>query len=201
MKSIFIFTLFSILSLFLIKCGHVPATYYYQISYELPRPDTLKSSIPATIGVREFEVDVVYKGDKIVYRNSPYEIQYYHYRRWIAPPRKLVKEKIVEQLKSSGNFKNVVSLPSTHHTDFVLAGKIKAFEEWDQDNSWYGMVTLAMELYHNETGEIIWEDVLSEKTETTKKEPLEVVKAISISLQKVIERARKAIKLKLRSQK
>jgi ABC-type uncharacterized transport system auxiliary subunit len=185
----------------LIKCGHVPATYYYQISYELPRPDTLKSSIPATIGVREFEVDVVYKGDKIVYRNSPYEIQYYHYRRWIAPPRKLVKEKIVEQLKSSGNFKNVVSLPSTHHTDFVLAGKIKAFEEWDQDNSWYGMVTLAMELYHNETGEIIWEDVLSEKTETTKKEPLEVVKAISISLQKVIERARKAIKLKLRSQK
>ena len=98
MKIIFLLKLIFLLSLFLIECGHVPATYYYQISYELTRPDTIKSSIPATIGVREFEVDVVYKGDKIVYRNSPYEIQYYHYRRWIAPPRKLVKEKLVEQL-------------------------------------------------------------------------------------------------------
>jgi ABC-type uncharacterized transport system auxiliary subunit len=185
----------------LIECGHVPATYYYQISYEFSRPDTLTSFIPATIGVREFEVDVVYKGDKIVFRDSPYEIQYYHYRRWVAPPRKLVKEKIVEQLKSSGDFKNVVSLPSTHHLDFVLAGKIKAFEELDQENSWYGLVTLAMELRHIESGEIVWEDVFSEKTEALKKEPLEVVKAISISLQKVIERARKGIKLKLLSQK
>ena len=189
------------LSFYIIRCGHVPAIYYYRIDYELPKPDSLNSVIPITLGIKEFETDVIYKGDKIVYRNSPYEVQYYHYRRWVAPPRKLVKEKILEQLKASGDFDNVVSMSNSYKVDYILSGKIKAFEEWDQADSWYGIVTIAFELYRIDTEEVVWEDVFSESTKALKREPIEVIKAISTSLQKVVEMARIEIKQKLRSHK
>jgi len=194
--SIFIYFLIII---FLMSCGGVPPTYYYRIDYQMTKLESGSSPIPITLGIKQFEADILYEEDRIVYRNSPYEVQYYHYRRWIAPPRKMVKEKIIEQFSSSGIFERVIGLPSHTQPDYVLQGKIKAFEEWDEDGSWYGLVTLSFELQKSETKEIIWEKTFSEKTPASKKEPVDVVKAISNSMQKVVQQAIIEIEQELKS--
>lgn len=176
------------LILLLWNCGGVPPTYYYRIHYDLPKHNS-PTPLPITIGIGPFDSDVMYKGDRIVYRNSEYEVQFYHYRRWVAPPNKIVGEKTLEQFQSSGIFQKVVNLPSLTKVDYLLKGNIKAFEEWDEDNSWFGLVTIAFELKNNETNETIWQNVISEKTQVLQKEPAEVVKAISESLKKVVEQA------------
>ncbi|MFQ5863806.1 MAG: ABC-type transport auxiliary lipoprotein family protein [bacterium] len=186
--------------LILSHCGGVPPTYYYRIDYELPNSNSANNIILKTLGVAQFEADLLYEGDRIVYRNSLYEVQFYHYRRWIAPPKKIVTEKVLRQFQASGMFQRVVSVPSHFEIDYILEGQINAFEEWDEGNSWYGMVTLDLELQDTETHDIVWKRELSEKTKALKREPVEVVKAISESLNKVIQKAIEEIESTLRQQ-
>lgn len=182
---------------FLISCGGVPPTYYYRVHYNLQEHNS-PTPLPITIGIEPFDSDAMYKGDRIVYRNSEYEVRFYHYRRWVAPPNKIVGEKTLEQFRSSGIFQKVVNLPSLTKVDFLLKGNIKAFEEWDEDNSWFGLVTIAFELKNNKTNETVWQNVISEKTQVLQKEPAEVVKAISESLKKVVEQAMQEIEKNLK---
>ncbi len=169
-------------------CGSVPPTYYYKIDYEVAHAQN-SAVHPVTIGVSQFGADVLYESDKIVYRDSPYEVQFYHYRRWIAPPKQIVTEKTYQQFRASGMFQRVVRLPSTFQIDYVLKGRITAFEEWDEGQSWYGVVTIEFQLHSPNSNEVVWEDVISERTASGKKEPAEVVKAISESLNKVVARS------------
>jgi ABC-type uncharacterized transport system auxiliary subunit len=184
----------------LYACGSVPPTYYYKIDYELARAQN-SAVHPVTIGVGQFGADVLYESDKIVYRESPYEIQFYHYRRWIAPPKQIVTEKIYQQFRASGMFARVVRIPATFKIDYILKGRITAFEEWDEGQSWYGAVTIEFQLHSPNSNEVVWEDVISERTAAAKKEPAEVVKAISESLNKVVARSLNEISAHLYSSK
>jgi len=181
--------LLGIIAILTVSCGSVPQTYYYRIDYPVDSTNSTNHVVPFTIGVTQFRADVLYEDDKIVYRESPYEVQYYHYRRWIAPPKKLVTEKVVEQYQTSGIFEKVVKLPAVTKVDYILTGQIQAFEEWDESAEWYGVVSLRFELLDPNTSEIIWERVLSERTRVSKKEPVEVVKAISESLNRVVDKS------------
>ncbi|NIT59724.1 MAG: hypothetical protein GWN00_26935, partial [Aliifodinibius sp.] len=67
------------------------------------------------------------------------------------------------------------------------------------NESWYGSVHIAFELYKTASNDIVWQDEFSKKTPVAQKEPVEVVKAISESLQKVIEQARMEIEKSLRN--
>ncbi|NIR52506.1 hypothetical protein GWO43_28330 [candidate division KSB1 bacterium] len=193
----------TIITLCVLGCGGVPPTYYYRIGLDDHRVEEQNNStfIPVTLGIAQCTTDILYESDKIVYRDSPYEVQFYHYRRWIAPPKKLVTEKIFEQFRSSGYFRKVVSLPAKVELDYILKGRIEAFEEWDERNSWYGLVSVDFKLQNPKTREIVWEKTFSERTPAQKKEPVEVVKAISQSLYKVIGNALDEIKHNLRDYK
>ncbi len=184
-KSIF----FSILLIMVVitGCGGIPQTHYYRIDYTPASATSNNAGVPVTLGVSQFTADVLYESDKIVYRNSPYEVQFYHYRRWVAPPRKIVTERILRQYQTSGAFGKVVRLPTKQTVDYVLKGNIRAFEEWDENNAWAGLVTLEFSLQDIESNETIWQKTLSQRTAAVKREPVEVVKAISQSLNQVIQ--------------
>ena len=156
--------------------------------------------LPVTIIIEPFDADALYKGDRIVFRNSEYEVQFYHYRRWVAPPNKIVQESVIEQFRASGVFERVVTSTVPVNAGYILKGNIKSFEEWDEGDSWYGLVSISFELQNKETKKIIWQNSLSERTPTSKKEPTEVARAISESLKKIVEKAIREVEEKLSSQ-
>ncbi|MGH1365754.1 MAG: ABC-type transport auxiliary lipoprotein family protein [Calditrichia bacterium] len=176
-----------LLSSLLISCGGTPKTFYYSLNYDMPEASA--SSIPVTLGIKSFEADIVYSGDRLVYRDSPYELQYYHYRRWAAAPRKIVHDQVLKQIQSSGAFENVIGLPSTAIPDYILQAKVNALEEWDEANAWYGNVSIAFELLDVKTRKIVWRKDITERTPATERSPLAVVKAISASLKTVVDEA------------
>ncbi|HEX9653588.1 MAG TPA: ABC-type transport auxiliary lipoprotein family protein [bacterium] len=199
MKQVSIVIASTLLFLTLSNCGGVPPTYYYKIDYEVT--DAQHSGIlPVTIGVGQFSADVLYESDKIVYRDSPYEVQFYHYRRWIAQPKKIVAERIFQQFRAAGLFQRVVRIPSTFKIDYILRGRITSFEEWDEGQSWYGVVTIEFQLHTPDSNEVVWENVISEKTAAAKKEPADVVKAISESLNSVVAKSVAGISEHLKAQ-
>lgn len=177
----------------LANCGSVPQTFYYRVDYQIEDLRNGNQAIPFTLGISQFDADVLYEGDRIVYRQSPYQVQFYHYRRWIAAPKKIVTEKVLKQYQASGIFANVVSMPAVTKSDYTLKGEIQAFEEWDEGDSWYGLVTIEFKLQNTDL-EIVWKKSLSEKTLIEKKEHIEIVKAISRSLHKVVKRSIEEIK-------
>ena len=108
-------------------CGSVPETFYYVPTYQLAAPANEHAPLNIVLGVEKFQSEVIYNDDRIIYRESPFEIKYYYYRRWIAEPRHLVTEKALAHLKHSGNFRDVVAYPSTVKLDYVLRGRVLAF--------------------------------------------------------------------------
>ena len=187
MKRLTLFIPALLLSAMLVSCGGTPKTFYYSLSYDMP--ENTSGTIPVTIGVKKFEADIVYSGDRIVYRDSPYELQYYHYRRWAAAPRKIVNDQVLKQMQASGAFESVVGLPSTAQPDYILQAKVNALEEWDEANAWYGNVTIAFELMDVSSRKLVWRKEINERTPASEREPLAVVKAISESLKNVVDSA------------
>lgn len=186
MKNTRLFVL-ALTSLLLLACGGVPQTYYYRVDHaEGQTQNNHTSSVPYIIGVSQFSADALYESDRIVYRDSPYEAQFYNYRRWIAAPKKIVTENVLKQYQSSGVFRRVVRIPSALKIDYILQGSIYAFEEWDQENEWFGLVTVNFMLQDAATDEILWEKQLSHRTSADRKDPVAVVQAISESLNTVV---------------
>lgn len=174
-------------------CGSVPPTYYYRIQYDIQDRRSADNTLPVTLGIQPFTADVAYQDERIVYRESRYEVRFYHYRRWVAPPRKLVTQSVLKQFEASGRFDEVVRLPAFSQADYVLSGEIRAFEELDAEDGWYGLVTIAFTLTDRQTSEVVWEEEITQRTPAAAKEPLAVVEAISKSLQSVVEQAIEAI--------
>ncbi len=179
----------SFLALFsLVACGGGPQTYYYVL--QAP-PAVQKMAVPpisAVLGVEAFTADLPFQDNRIVYRDSPYEVHFYHYQRWIAPPPQLVAEAVRNGLKAAGLFQQVVEWPSVSRVDYILRGRVKSLEEWDEEKAWYGKVAIHFQLYDNRN-KLVWEEEISHRTAAESKSPLAVVKAINQSLDKVIQEA------------
>jgi ABC-type uncharacterized transport system auxiliary subunit len=187
-------------SLILASCGSVPPTFYYRLDYDINTTSSDASAIPVKLGITSLKSDLLYESEKIVYRDSPYEAKFYNYRKWIAPPRKMIGEKLYKEYKQSQRFERVEQLPSNHKVDYVLGGRLLAFENWDEAEKWYGSVAIKFELLDNESREIVWEQTFSEKTIARNREPSEVVIAINQSLNLVIEKSIEAAASYLSSQ-
>jgi len=186
-------------SSWVLSCGRVPDTSYYTIAPHSSHSQVAKQSysdhrrIDLILGVERFTAEAVLDDDRIIYRESPYEINYYNYRRWAAPPRMLVTDKIVGQLLANGAFRNVKAYPSAGRVDYVLGGRILAFEEWDRDDKWVGKVAFTAQLREVRSGRLVWTGEFEQETPARKKLPIAVVEAISTSLEKCVAELETAI--------
>ena len=167
--------------------GNIPEMHYYLIDYPIPvKNDNAEPTHQIVLGVKRFEATPLYREERLVYRDSPYEGKYYHYHRWIATPEEIITEKVIEQLSASNLFEQVVAFPKYSQVDFVLHGTIKAIEEWDEGDQWYARVQIAFELESKIKNQIIWQKTIEKKNVVPHKSPAEVVKGINMSVQQCI---------------
>lgn len=178
-------------------CGGVPETFYYTVSEAgaaAGKADNHRGAPPDIIlGVEKFSAEALYEDDRIIYRDAPFEVKYYHYRRWAAPPRALVTDEFIRQLRASSCCREVLPFPSSGRIDYVLTGRILAFEEWDREEKWHGRVALLLQIYEPATRRLVWSDVFQAETPAAKKLPAAVVEAINTSLQTCIADFLKAL--------
>jgi ABC-type uncharacterized transport system auxiliary subunit len=183
-KSCFIFF---VLFLFFQCGGSIPDMHYYLIDYPISKESNKREPVyHIELGVEKFEAAPLYQEERLVYRDSPYEGKYYHYHRWIASPEQMITEKVIEQLRASNLFEQVVSFPKYSQVDFVLHGTIKAFEEWDEGDKWYARVQISYELIKNAANQIVWQKTIEKKNIVPHKSPAEVVKGINRGVQQCV---------------
>lgn len=180
-KATFFFGLLLITILF--GCAGTPITRFYVV--EIPdQPATNKTfKFPVSIGITRTIANDPYTDDRLIYRESVYEFKFYHYHRWVVQPSRMITDKLVTRLKTSGLFKNVMYQSAENIPDYVLNSHLKSFEEWDRGEQWFGKINLWICLKNQKTHEIIWEKEIQKMHPATERTPLAVVQALSAGLE------------------
>lgn len=183
-------------------CGGVPETFYYTVAPLALKTTTVEANNnhvrTVVLGVEKFSAEALYDDDRIIYRDSPYEVKYYHYRRWAAMPRQLVTDQVLKQLQAAHIFGNVVNFPSNNRVDYVLTGRILSFEEWDRGEQWFGRAAFSAQLYDPASRQLLWSGVFEAETRAEKRIPTSVVEAIGKSLEKCITDLQQALPEKVK---
>jgi ABC-type uncharacterized transport system auxiliary subunit len=162
--------------------GGVPETAYYTLHTETPAAEASATAAPLRVHVNEFRVATEYKTDRLVYRESPYELKYYGYYRWAAPPEVLVRRKVREALAASKLFAAVDSNPATR-ADLEVDGFLERIEEVDAPAGWSGRLALELTLRDPDDRVPLVERRYDLARPAAARNPLEVVKALSRALE------------------
>ena len=187
--------------IWLCGCAEIPLTHYYTF-----RPDvgknakTTSSKYPYVVAIDTFEADVPYQQDKIVFRTSPYEVNFYEYHKWLRPPEELVTDQVLKLVSSAGMFQNVHARAFESPPDYIIQGRIKMFDQWNSGKTSFVRIQLEYHLIAPEEEQIIWMDTVETTANISKLEStelaqfiVETVKGFETALQENILQALAAI--------
>jgi cholesterol transport system auxiliary component len=160
----------------------VPETRYYQLAATVKKAP--RGS--AVLVIEPLVTDTAYDDERIVYRTTPYRLDYYQYHRWSASPGVLIGNYLESAFERSGRFRAVVR-EATADTDasVSLGGRVVAIEEVDRSKKdWVGRIVLELTLTDIHTGQILW----SEQFEETEKMPTQRPEGLAVALSNAMGR-------------
>jgi len=179
MKKLFIMM---ILFLLIVGCAKPTMKQYYLLNYQ---PDLLTNRLqdapyPFTIRLRPFEVEKAYSKPNLVYRTSPYQLEYYGFRHWAVRPRDMMTDLIYTHLETIDLVdKTVRRLDEAGQPDYEISGTILAIEEYDSDETWFGHLKMRMIVTRLSDGQIIYNTLFDKRKIVEIHEPQYVVRTLS----------------------
>jgi len=169
------------------SCASNSNMHYYLIDFPVKPPATLTSKYQHSLGIEKATAADIIADDRLVYRDSQYEVKFYHYHRWVRSPIKMIDEKLTESLKAANFFKSVTRRPFRQAPDFILHTHIKSLEEWDQQEQWFGRIHLELTLTNTQTDEIVWRQDFKKEQPTKEKKPIAVIEALSSCVEQCLK--------------
>ena len=180
-----------ILLLALVACaGKVPETRYYQLA--APQQAAAQRG-DASIAIEPLTADGAYDDERIVYRVTPYRLDYYNYHRWSAPPGTMLSNYLQDAFSRSGRFRAVVHEP-TESVPVALGGRVIAIEEVDQSKtSWFGRIAVELTLTDTITNKVLWSQRFDETEPLPEQTPEGLARALSRAMARIARRALPAV--------
>jgi ABC-type uncharacterized transport system auxiliary subunit len=137
------------------SCGSLPKTNYYTLRM-VPPPTAQDSKSAAVLGIERLGAPEVLRDDRVVYYESPTQLNYYQYHRWSSDPASMVRESISRRLQQAAAFSDVRLLPARDPVDYLIRGRLLNFEERDSDGSSKGHVALELSLVRVRDRKTLW---------------------------------------------
>jgi ABC-type uncharacterized transport system auxiliary subunit len=180
-----------VLLLALAACaGKVADTRYYQLA--APEAQA-KQPGEASIAIEPLTTDGAYDDDRIVYRVTPYRLDYYNYHRWSAPPGTMLSNYLQDAFSRSGRFRAVVHEP-TESVPVTLGGRVIAIEEVDTSKtSWVGRIAVELTLTDTITNKVLWSQRFDETEPLREQTPEGLARALSAAMARITKRALPAV--------
>lgn len=181
------------------SCSAVPENHYFTMSYTLlPLKHPPEAPGGMTLRVRDLEIGPAYDTERIVYRYSPYEFQYYNYMLWASKPQKMLTDMIVRHLDHQRIFSDVAHEYHERTPDYEMSGVLLAIEELDSGDKWFAHLAFSLRLTRHRGEQVVWSYDANVKKQVYNKAPVYVVKALSelmeAQMQKISEQLAKFIK-------
>ncbi len=170
-------------------CGQAPVKRYYTLNYV---PEQLNERVrtgpyPFTIRVRELDIEEAYARPQIVYRKSPFQLQYYSYRVWAVKPTRMVTDLIHKHMLASGLVTSVVRrYDEGLRPQYELSGMIEAIEEYDSEEIWFAHLALHLRLTRLSDGKVIYNRRFDHRKRVYETQPEFVVKEMSVIVEHIL---------------
>lgn len=162
-------------------CASSPEVRYYKLALPEAEANAEAPAPAVSIAIEYLTSDAAYDDERIVYRQSPYRLDYYFYHRWSAPPSVLVTDALRQSFLDSGRFISVTG-GYTARTDVILSGRLVALEEVDKnEEDWSARLILDLQLHRTRDGELLWSKQLRRQQEVTTRSPEGVAEALSLA--------------------
>jgi uncharacterized lipoprotein YmbA len=174
----------------LVACsGKVPDTRYYQLAV----PAASKPGGDLVLVLEPLATETAYDDERIVYRTTPYRLDYYQYHRWSASPGVMIGNFLEQALERSGKFRAVVR-EYADGAPVVLGGRVVAIEEVDAaPDRWLGRIVVELVLTDTRTNAPLWTQQFEEVQPLVKQSPEGLAHALSTAMTRIAARAAPAI--------
>lgn len=187
------FLVLSIASLSLPGCSLTqppPAVQHYvlrpAVPEEIPQSAVHKRH---TLLVHAFTAHDPYDQQRLVYRSSPYQLDFYAYHRWAASPAEQITDWTRQYLRKTGLFATVfpTSEGSPETIDMVLGGTIRHIEEIDHDQTWQAALSIDVWLTRPPQRTPFWFESYSATRQAAKRNPAAIAEAMSRNLETILQ--------------
>lgn len=162
-----------------------PVKHYYQIYYQ-PKPAE-REPIKATVRVKAFDVDKIYKMHNLVYRSSFEEMFYYNTHFWAARPADMITDIVANHITKRQVFSDII-YTMDKKPDYVITGRVLALDEITatKEKS-YARVSIIFELKDYKTDTVLLSHSFEKRKECAAQKPVYVVRAMSEIIDAEIE--------------
>ncbi len=161
----------------LVFCSQVPQTRYFILGERDVSPAS--ETKDKTLVIRPFTADPLYEQDQMVYKESPFEVKYDHYRRWALPPARLLTLEAEKYFRACRHYRNVSRTVQGDDNFDMLEGHIERFEEVYQNNQRVAVVAIRFEFRNMDTRQLLWRDTIEKKVTISGGHSKDIVKAMS----------------------
>jgi ABC-type uncharacterized transport system auxiliary subunit len=176
-------------ALLIAGCATAPAKRYYTLNY-LPSPmqDRMRPTpYPFTVRVRDFTIEEAYARPQIVYRRSPFELEYYFYRVWAVKPTRMFTDLVQKHLLASELVTAVVRrYDEGNQPQYELSGMIEAIEEYDSEETWFAHLALHLSLTRVSDGRVLYSRRFDNRKRVFQNQPEFVIKEMSAIMEYVM---------------
>lgn len=164
--------------------SQLPETRHYTLVP--PSPAASRDEALSTLAVEPLDVDSAYDTERMVYRTSPYRLDYYEYHLWSAHPSLHVADYLRSAYARSGWFRAVVAEPQPEAHP-VLGGRLLAFEEVDTTRErWVGHVAVELWLRLSPGGRTLWSKSYDRTVPMPVRNPEGLAQALSAALEPIV---------------
>jgi ABC-type uncharacterized transport system auxiliary subunit len=163
----------------------LPDTRYYQLA----TPTSEKTGGDLTLVLEPLATDQAYDDERIVYRATPYRLDYYQYHRWSAAPGAMIGNFLEQSLEHSGRFRNVTR-DASPDAPAVLGGRVVAIEEVDMAKGhWVGRIVVELTLTEAKTQRVLWTEQFEETEPLQNQNPEGLARALSAAMERIALKA------------
>ena len=162
-----------------------PEVRHYALVLTVPAAPA--SAAKPSLIVSPFNARDPYGQDLMIYRPSPYRLDFYNYHRWAATPAELVTDWTRRYVRGAGLFAKV--FPATEGTaDWVLDGVIQQFEEVDHEQTWEAVLSIDFWLTRPDQRSPSWFQSYTATQQAGKRNPEAIAEAMSRNLENILGR-------------
>lgn len=153
-----------------------PEKKYYEIHLE---PGPAAEPFAKTLLIDRIDIDSLYDDFRIIYRVSPFEINYYAYHFWADKPSKLLRDSIIHYLEAARLFPRIIPEPVRGSADWVLRCTVHQIEEVDAPAAWFARLSMRLEIAELKAGTILASRRFDRQEPLSKKDVAEVPAVLS----------------------
>ena len=158
--------------------GALPKMHYYMLNLPAAPAPAPASGAPYAVAVMPFRVPDYLQQDRLAFRPSAVEVDFYEYHRWAQRPAAMLTEALVQRLRSRGVFSTVLVFDGRTRTDYLLRGRLNRLEEIDENGSVSVLVELSADMLDLKANRTVWSGAAAQSGTVSQGEVSDVVTAL-----------------------